>query len=319
MGTVFIQDRQILVPPFENVSFVADDGVTLEHTGGRYRKGSIVTNQASVDFEHDWAGWHEKGVCICEEENISHRVKGDHSILAKSQPKPYYDIVFTPGENGKVSNVGGSYMRDTTAECEAQPNGGFYCTGWYNGDDKIQDNSKLSVVVDGPAEYNCRFERIPYTINIIAGTLTTNPDGTYTATAISPGAGYVFQGWDWNNSRVSNANPYTFTPTANGTIRGSYISQQWSGSGKRYFDIDFSPYFIGGVMPRTIRVLESYMWWNESYHVTTTNDYPFYDGCSIVRGNAFKISRISGNTFRVEAGSTGSYILEMNFRAQFIF
>lgn len=154
--------------------------------------------------------------------------------------------VFVTAFGGGSVSGGGVYVIGQNATIVATPNMGYEFAGWRdnNTQELISTSESYTFEVEGTTDLVAVFEQISpalsYNLNVrpqggeaSTGTLVKIGSGEFTnnATAVinagdsvtveaSEGTktGVVFVGWYLNNNKVSSANPYTFTPSANTTL-----------------------------------------------------------------------------------------------------
>ncbi len=132
---------------------------------------------------------------------------------------------------GSTSNAGvntETYYRDTsqTITAKAAPTG-YNFIGWYEGSNLISSSLQVSVTMSANRTLVAKYQIKTYVVNAVSDDTTkgivspagqTVEHGKNATVTASRKTGYKFDGWYNGTTKVTNANPYTFAPTANITL-----------------------------------------------------------------------------------------------------
>lgn len=136
---------------------------------------------------------------------------------------------------GSTSSAGvstGTYYRDTsqTITAKAAPTG-YSFIGWYEGSNLISSSLQVSVTMSANRTLVAKYQIKTYVVNAVSddttkGTVSpagqTIEHGKNATVTASRKTGYKFDGWYNGTTKVTNANPYTFAPTANITLTAKW-------------------------------------------------------------------------------------------------
>ncbi len=138
-----------------------------------------------------------------------------------------YDITVSANNSSYGSVLGGgTYAQGASCTLIANSNSGYMFTGWSTngGQTIISTANPYTFTVSSSQTYTAVFERSTFNIsygvnNSNYGTATGSSSGSTITLTATANPGCVFLGWstDSGESILTTANPYTFTPTADGT------------------------------------------------------------------------------------------------------
>ena len=129
------------------------------------------------------------------------------NTVQTTTPEPavtQYTLTVTANEGGTVSSEGGTYDEGTEVTITASANVGYRFTGW---EGNSSNSESLTVTLNSNQTYQALFELITYTLTVTVGeggTVSSEggefEEGTEVTIIASPTEGYVFTGWEGNNS-----------------------------------------------------------------------------------------------------------------------
>lgn len=160
---------------------------------------------------------------------------------------------------GSTSSAGvstGTYYRDTsqTITAKAAPTG-YSFVGWYEGSNLISSSLQVSVTMSANRTLVAKYQIKSYVVNAVSDDTTkgivspagqTVEHGKNATVTASRKTGYKFDGWYNGTTKVTNANPYTFAPTANITLTAKWAINTVSDT------VKISPSGGGTVSPNPI-------------------------------------------------------------------
>ena len=129
------------------------------------------------------------------------------NTVQTTTPEPavtQYTLTVTANEGGTVSSEGGTYDEGTEVTITASANVGYRFTGW---EGNSSNSESLTVTLNSNQTYQALFELTTYTLTVTVGeggTVSSEggefEEGTEVTIIASPTEGYVFTGWEGNNS-----------------------------------------------------------------------------------------------------------------------
>tara|TARA_B110000483_G_scaffold62490_1_gene77730 strand:+ start:150 stop:1676 length:1527 start_codon:yes stop_codon:yes gene_type:complete len=181
------------------------EGGTVSSEGGTYDEGTEVTITASANVGYRFTGWEGNS---STSESLTVTLNSNQTYQALFELIPIvvaeYTLSITAGEGGTVSTEGGTYDEGTEVTISATANEGYRFTGW---EGNSSTSESLTVTLNSNQTYQALFELITYTLTVTVGeggTVSSEggefEEGTEVTIIASPTEGYVFTGWEGNNS-----------------------------------------------------------------------------------------------------------------------
>lgn len=308
------------------VKFVSEDGSTPLQTVPCYY-GDIIsfseatpTKEKTDEYEFTFDGWStakdSQGTALTSIPAAT----GDTTYYAHfSSSKRHYSVSATanPSAGGTVSGSGSSYEWNSTATVVASPSTGYHFVKWTDNGADAGTETTYSITIDGNHTVVAEFEKNSYTVTLeaSAGGLATIDKNTYlyeeVATVVATAdTGYTFVNWVQDGQVVSSDPTYTFTVTADSTVKpvfsiNSYtisLSSDGNGSVEGAGDYNFSSTATVTASPNTGYYFVN--WTDEDGdEVSTSATYSFtVSGASSLKANFARYSYNIG----VTAGDNGS-------------
>lgn len=202
--------------------------------GGSYNYGSSCTLTATAATGYNFSSWSVGGAEVSTRNPYTFTVNSNVSVVANFALGSHTITATNSPSNAGVITGAGSYNYGQTCTLVATPNAGYHFVRWTNsGGTQVSTNATYSFTVSGDASYIAVYELNSYTITVnrspdiggsVSGAGTYSHGDTVSLTA-SPASGYAFLGWfdSTGTSRVSSANPLTFTATQNITYVAVFI------------------------------------------------------------------------------------------------
>lgn len=231
----------------------------------------------------------------------------------------HYSVSATanPSVGGTVSGSGSSYEWNSTATVEASPSTGYHFVKWTDNGADAGTETTYSFPIDGNHTVVAEFEKNSYTVTLEAsagGQATIDkPTCLYedqVTVSAAADTGYTFVNWVQDGQVVSSDPTYTFTVTANSTVKpvfsiNSYtisLSSDGNGSVEGAGDYNYSSTATVTASPNTGYYFVN--WTDENgTEVSTSASYSFeVDGARNLTANFARYSYTIG----VTAGDNGS-------------
>jgi len=186
------------------LTVTAGDGGGVTN-GGTFDEGSDVTITATANEGYRFTGWEGNS---STSESLTVTLNSNQTYQALFELIPIvvaeYTLSITAGEGGTVSSGGGTYDEGTEVTITASANEGYRFTGW---EGNSSNSESLTVTLNSNQTYQALFELITYTLTVTVGeggTVSSEggefEEGTEVTIIASPIEGYVFTGWEDNNS-----------------------------------------------------------------------------------------------------------------------
>ena len=201
------KDPEILVPPVPvivnyTLTVNAQDGGTVNSTGGSYASGESVTITATANSEYVFTGWSNGSTT----NPLTLTISSNQTITANFEKVQYSLTIATEGE-GTVSELlvssgrATDYNSGSLVRLTAEASTGWEFTGW-TGDYEGTENP-IELTITEAKSLTANFESIQYTLSVLAsegGTVSTEGGiydyGTELTITATPDEGYRFDGWD---------------------------------------------------------------------------------------------------------------------------
>lgn len=210
--------------------------------GGSFVAGQMATLRATPDAEASFVAWKKNsasGEVLSTSATYSFEVTRSVTIVGVFQggPTPHYNIsvVATPTGAGTVSG-GGSKEEGSSCTVVATPAEGYAFQGWYENGQIVSSNASYTFTVQNARTLQARFaESSGVTITVTTdepSQTTVSGGGTFeigeTVTVegnANPGAAVSFDGWYEGSTKVSSANPYSFTAQRSMTLQAKWLGE----------------------------------------------------------------------------------------------
>lgn len=197
--------------------------------GGTYAFGSRPTITATAATGYDFAGWHDGATIISSSPSFTYTIPAaNKTLVAKFTPKTY-QVSVTAGAGGTASGSG-SVKYGASHTVTASANATYKFVGWYEGANQV--STAASYTFNMPANnrtLEARFALNQFTVTptsagggSVSGGGNNIQAGASTTLRATPDAGRIFDGWYDGDSRVSTANPWTFTVSASKTYQARF-------------------------------------------------------------------------------------------------
>lgn len=192
--------------------------------GGSYAYGSSCTLTATPAAGYNFSSWSVSGAEVSTSNPYTFTVNSNVSVVANFALGSHTISATSNPVGGGTITGAGSYNYGATCTLVATPNTGYHFVRWTNsGGTQVSTNATYSFTVSGDASYIAVYELNEYTITVnrspdIGGSVSgagTYSHGSSVSLTASAASGYAFVGWfdSTGSSRVSTANPLTFTAT----------------------------------------------------------------------------------------------------------
>tara|TARA_B100001094_G_scaffold245679_1_gene242198 strand:+ start:340 stop:2043 length:1704 start_codon:yes stop_codon:yes gene_type:complete len=274
------KDPEILVPPVPvivnyTLTVNAQDGGTVNSTGGSYASGESVTITATANSEYVFTGWSNGSTT----NPLTLTISSNQTITANFEKVQYSLTIATEGE-GTVSELlvssgrATDYNSGSLVRLTAEASTGWEFTGW-TGDYEGTENP-IELTITEAKSLTANFESIQYTLSVLAsegGTVSTEGGiydyGTELTITATPDEGYRFDGWDGIESEENSLtiivdsnieispifNLVTQTPTSYGV--DEYWGQIVDFEPEIFFSNDL-PGFAREGLSETLRLITDY-------------------------------------------------------------
>jgi uncharacterized repeat protein (TIGR02543 family) len=195
--------------------------IAMNPAVGAYIPGTVVTLTATPKTGYVFNGW--SGDLTGSANPATITMDKNKSVTANFKAINY--TLATSATNGSVSlsPIGGSYISGTQVTLTAKPNSGYVFVDWTG--DLTGSENPATITMDKNKSVTANFKRITYTLtaNAVNGSINLEPDGggTYNSGAFvyitaTPDSGYVFNGW--NGDQTGEQNPALITMNQNKNI-----------------------------------------------------------------------------------------------------
>lgn len=211
--------------------------------GGTYNSGNTVTLRATPNTGHNFIGWFDdsgSSTPISLDATYTFQVTANSSLIYEARFARGYTITATAGTGGSVTSgetpyppSGRTYEANASVTLTAlpTPNSNYTFDGWYENGTRISTSNPYTFLVISNRTLQARFTADNHVITVNAaptsgGTVTgggTFPYGSSRTVTATPSAGYTFDGWFENGTRVSTSNSYTFSVTSDTTLEAFFI------------------------------------------------------------------------------------------------
>jgi uncharacterized repeat protein (TIGR02543 family) len=153
---------------------------------------------------------------------------GSYTLAHRKLVSRTITVTANPTAGGLISG-GGTYYQGDTCTLIATPASGYAFTNWTSGSTVVSTNATYRFSVSSDRTLTANFVR-RYTITASAnptagGTVTgggTFNNGSSCTLRATPAAGYVFTNWTSGSTVVSTNPVYTFTVSANRTLKANF-------------------------------------------------------------------------------------------------
>ena len=132
-----------------------------------------------------------------------------------------YEINVSATEGGTANASATTVEHGSEVTLTATPEEGYEFVGWYNGETKVNEVANFEFAVTSDINYTANFKKKSYTVAASAtegGTASASAEtvehGSEVTLTAEANEGYEFAGWYNGETKVSDANPYTFTVTS---------------------------------------------------------------------------------------------------------
>lgn len=217
------------------VKFVSEDGLTPLQTVSCYY-GDIIsfseaapTKEKTDEYEFTFDGWStakdSQGTALTSIPAAT----GDTTYYAHfSSSKRHYSVSATanPSAGGTVSGSGSSYEWNSTVTVEASPSTGYHFVKWTDNGADAGTATTYSITIDGNHTVVAEFEKNSYTVTLEASAggqatidKTTCLYEDQVTVSAAADTGYTFVNWVQDGQVVSSDPTYTFTVTADSTVK----------------------------------------------------------------------------------------------------
>lgn len=217
------------------VKFVSEDGLTPLQTVSCYY-GDIIsfseatpTKEKTDEYEFTFDGWStakdSQGTALTSIPAAT----GDTTYYAHfSSSKRHYSVSATanPSAGGTVSGSGSSYEWNSNVTVEASPSTGYHFVKWTDNGADVGTATTYSITIDGNHTVVAEFEKNSYTVTLEASAggqatidKTTCLYEDQVTVAAAADTGYTFVNWVQDGQVVSSDPTYTFTVTADSTVK----------------------------------------------------------------------------------------------------
>lgn len=199
--------------------------VTFDSDGGSVVQAQAVERGGKVNLPLDpekndciFLGWYCDGVKWSFENGT---VERDITLKAVWVDAQSTVTVEKNVEHGGIVSGAGTFGYGESRTIKAETSLGYTFLGWYKGDAKITDNTRLTFRVLGDVTYTAKWMECPVTLTNTdesSGTVdglektTIAKQTTITAT---PNAGYTFVGWYNEDTLITENETYSFAITEN--------------------------------------------------------------------------------------------------------
>ncbi len=217
------------------VKFMSENGSNLLDTFSGYYgdipsfSQAAPTKEKTDEYEFTFDGWStakdSQGTALTSIPAAT----GDTTYYAHfSSSKRHYSVSATanPSAGGTVSGSGSSYEWNSTVTVEASPSTGYHFVKWTDNGADVGTATTYSITIDGNHTVVAEFEKNSYTVTLeaSAGGQATIDKNTYlyeeVATVVATAeTGYTFENWVQDGQVVSSDPTYTFTVTADSTVK----------------------------------------------------------------------------------------------------
>jgi hypothetical protein len=206
------------------------DGGTV--TGqGLYNYNATATMRATPNTGYSFVNWTNNGVEYSKNATETTLMTVDRTYQANFAKKSFA-ITLSTTTGGTVSGSD-SYEYGSTCIVTATTNSGYAFVNWTEGTTVVSTNASYSFTVSAARTLKANFAKT-YTITLQSGTGgsasgqgTFNSGSTCTVTA-SPYTGYKFANWTEGTTSVSTNTAYSFTVSANKTLKANFEVQTFS-------------------------------------------------------------------------------------------
>ena len=245
------ENKSNTTPSVYKVSVISGEGGTAKTSETELIPGWEVTLTATPEDTYRFVNWTVGGKEVSKENPYTTAINQNTQFKANFE-KDNYTLKVTAGEGGAVkASQDGIVLNGTKVTLTATPKEGYSFVNWTVNGEEVSKENPYEVIVAKSTQYQANFEKDNYTIKVIAdegGTATANKaqvgyNGQVTLTA-SPNFYYEFVSWTVNGEKVSTANPYTATITANTEFKANFVKNSYYPTGteneKDFVDLGLS-------------------------------------------------------------------------------
>jgi hypothetical protein len=206
------------------------DGGTVSGQGS-YNYNATATMRATPNTGYSFVNWTNNGVEYSKNATESTLMTADRTYKANFAKKTY-TVTLSASTGGAVSGSG-SYEYSSTCIATATTSSGYSFVNWTEGTTVVSTDDSYSFTVSAARTLKANFIKT-YTITLQSGTGgSVSGQGSYnsgsacTVTA-SPYTGYKFINWTEGTTAVSTNSSYSFTVSANKTLKANFEIQTFS-------------------------------------------------------------------------------------------
>ena len=200
------------------VEFYVDEELYVTRTTD-YNSNFLISPVEDPDkgTNYRFEGWYTQNG---DEFDFSQAVLQDKQIYARFVR--LYTLTVTNG-----TTEGGIYDENTTVGIKPLVPAGKRFVGWKEGEEIVSTDFYYIFTLTGDRTLTAIFEPIKYRVQVIGGSGSGEilPGESVEVVAESR-TGYLFSGWEVNNSIVSDQSEYTFTPQGDVIIVAKYIADK---------------------------------------------------------------------------------------------
>lgn len=277
---------------------------------GSYTYNTYVTMTATPSAGYDFVNWTENGIVVSSDASYSFYIEGNRALRANFTAKSY-SVVLEASTGGTIVSGQGSYPYGTNATVVATPNAGYDFVSWTENGTVVSTSASYSFTVTAARALRANFEvkSIAIVLEATEGG-SVSGQGTYgygasVTVSATPNTNYNFVNWTENGTVVSTSASYTFTVTAERTLKANFAINTFavtletttggSVSGQGIYDYGTSTTVIA-----TPNVGYKFVSWTENGTVVSTDaSYTF-----IVNANRTLKANFAVATFSIGIEST---------------
>ncbi len=226
------------------VTVTAQTGGTVSGGSQEAEYGTEVTVSATANEGYEFIGWYQGTEKVSDSASYTFTVESAVSLMAKfkkkQEPVETVAINVEAEEGGTVSGGKTDAEVGSRITVKARPDAGYEFDGWYQGTEKVSENTSYTFTVESALTLTAKFKKKQEpaeTADIkveaeeggaVSGGKEGIEIGTNLTVTAEPSEGYEFDGWYLGEEKVSEELSYTFKVEESITLTAKFVKKQVS-------------------------------------------------------------------------------------------